>query len=155
MKRLRALLRAVLQLEDRPNRVALAFGIGVFLAFFPLLGIHTALALFIAFAFRLNKVAILAGAWTNNPWTMAPMYVAGTLVGCELLGVSAEGLTGVDWSRHGRAFYEALFEGLRPLVVPFLVGNLVLGLVAGAGAFLALRAALLRRRESALPGPVG
>jgi uncharacterized protein (DUF2062 family) len=67
--------------------VALAFGIGLFIAFFPLLGIHTGLALVIALTFRLSRVALLAGAWVNNPWTLAPMYTAGTLVGCALLGV--------------------------------------------------------------------
>ncbi len=153
MSRLRALFRALLHVEGSPNRVALAFGIGVFIAFFPILGIHTAVAILIAVLFRLNKVAILAGTWTNNPWTLAPMYIAGTLLGCELLGVSADGLHGVDWSLHGRAFYEALFESLRPLVLPFLLGNVVLGIAAGATAYFVLRAVLERRRVGALPGP--
>ncbi len=152
MSRLRALLRALVQMEDTPNRLALAFGIGVFIAFFPILGIHTGMALLIAVVFRLNKVAILAGAWTNNPWTLGPMFLAGTLVGCALLGVSAEGLHAVDWSLHGRAFYEELFESLRPLVLPFLVGNLVLGVLAGALAFVALRTWLEKRRVSAVSG---
>ena len=45
MKRLRQMVRLLLHLEDTPNRVAIAFGIGLFIAFFPLLGIHTGLAL--------------------------------------------------------------------------------------------------------------
>ncbi len=153
MSRLRALFRALLQLEDSPHRVALAFGIGVFIAFFPILGIHTAMALLIAIVFRLSKVAILAGAWTNNPWTLGPMFITGTLLGGELLGVSADGLHGVDWGLRGRAFYEALFESLRPLVLPFLLGNLLLGIVAGAVAYFVLRAVLEKRRVGALPGP--
>ncbi len=152
MSGLRALFRALLQLEDTPNRVALAFGIGVFIAFFPILGIHTALALLVAVLFRLSKVAILAGAWTSNPWTVGPMFITGTLVGCVLLGVPPDGLHGVDWSLRGRAFYEALFETLRPLVLPFLLGNLVVGLVSGALAYVALRFWLERRRVPALPG---
>jgi uncharacterized protein (DUF2062 family) len=154
VSRLRALFRALFHLEDSPNRVAVAFGIGVFIAFFPILGIHTALALLIAVLFRLSKVAILTGAWTNNPWTIGPMFIAGTLVGCALLGVSPEGLHGVDWSLHGPAFYEALFESLRPLVLPFLVGNLVVGFVGGALSYIVLRMLLEKRRVSALPGPV-
>jgi hypothetical protein len=152
VSRLRALFRTVLHLEDSPSRVALAFGIGVFIAFFPILGIHTAMALLIAVVFRLSKVAILAGAWTNNPWTLAPMFITGTLLGCELLGVSADGLHGVDWSLHGRAFYEALFESVRPLLLPFLLGNLVLGVIAGTVAYFILRAVLERRRVGAVPG---
>jgi uncharacterized protein len=152
--RLRALFRALLQTDDTPNRVALAFGIGVFIAFFPLLGIHTGLALLIAMLFRLNKVAILAGAWVNNPWTLGPMYLAGTLVGCVLLGVPSQDIHGIDWSLHGVAFYEELFESLRPLVTPFLVGNLAVGIVAGILAYLVLRA-WLERRRMAVPGAAG
>ena len=135
--------------EGSPERVAAAFGIGVFIAFFPILGIHTGLALVIALALRLNKAAILVGAWTNNPWTIAPMYSAGTLVGCLLLRVPlVNPARSVDWSLKGRAFYSALATTLEPLVWPFVVGNLVLGVVAGAIAFLLLRSLLSKGRPA-------
>jgi uncharacterized protein (DUF2062 family) len=148
--------RVLLRVEDTPTRVALAFGIGVFIAFFPVIGIHTLVALGLAFAFRLNRVAIVAGAWTNNPWTIAPMFTAGTLVGCALLGVSPASLAVVDWSLHGRAFYRSLVAGVSPLVAPFVVGNLVLGGIAAVLAFVVLRAVLVRRRRevrAAAPSP--
>ena len=148
MNRLRQMARVLLHVEDTPNRVALAFGIGLFISFFPLLGIHTGMALGIAIAFRLSRVAILTGAWVNNPWTLAPMYTAGTLLGCAILGVSAEGFGEIDWSLHGRAFYEALYEGLRPFILPFVVGNLVAGVVAGALGYVVLRSVLERRRPA-------
>lgn len=146
------MIRFLLRLEDTPNRVALAFGIGLFIAFFPLLGIHTGLALAIALVFRLSRVALLTGAWVNNPWTLAPMYTVGTLLGCGLLGVSPEGLADVDWGLHGRAFYVALWEGLRPFVLPFIVGNLVLGVLAGLLAYVVLRLILERRRPALQTG---
>ena len=147
MRRLRQLARLVLQVEDSPRRVALAFSVGVFIAFFPLLGTHTAVGLIVAFAFRLNRVAVLAGAWTNNPWTIGPMLTAGTLVGCALLGVSPTTLGAVDWSLSGRAFYDSLAAGFRPLLWPFMVGNLVTGLIAGFAAFFVVRG-ILRSRAS-------
>ena len=142
--------QVLLHVEDSPSRVAAAFALGVFIAFFPLLGIHTGLAIAIALAFRLNKVAILAGAWTNNPWTLAPMYTAGTLLGCFVLGVSPASLGGIDWSLHGRHFYASLVEGFRPLLMPFIVGNLILGAGAAALTFLVLRSILARRRRGQL-----
>jgi uncharacterized protein (DUF2062 family) len=148
MSWLRRTRQVLLHVEDSPNRVSAAFALGVLIAFFPILGIHTALALGLAVAFRLNKVAILAGAWVNNPWTLAPMYTAGTLVGCFTLRVSPASLAGIDWSLHGHAFYASLVEGFRPLVLPFVVGNLVLGAAAAAAAFLVLRSLLARRRGS-------
>jgi len=140
-------------IDGSPSRVAAGFGIGVFIAFFPILGIHTGLALGIALLFRLNKVAILVGAWTNNPWTIAPMYSAGTLVGCALLGIAPVSPAGVDWSLKGRAFYSALATTLEPLVWPFVIGNLVLGAAAGVAAFFLLRSLLSRRRRAAPPAP--
>ena len=137
----------LLHVEGSPSRVATAFALGVFIAFSPLLGVHTGLAIATALAFRLNKVAIVAGAWTNNPWTLAPMYTAGTLLGCFVLGVSPASLGAIDWSLHGRAFYASLVEGFRPLLMPFVVGNLVLGAWAAALTFLVLRSILARRRR--------
>ena len=148
MNRLRQMVRLLLHVEDSPSRVALAFGIGLFISFFPLLGIHTGMALGIAIVFRLSRVAILTGAWVNNPWTLAPMYTAGTLLGCAMLGVSPEGFAEIDWSLHGRAFYAALYEGLRPFILPFVVGNLAAGIVAGALGYVVLRLVLERRRPA-------
>ena len=148
MRWLRRTGQILIHVEDSPSRVALAFALGVFIAFFPILGIHTVLALVIALAFRLNKVAILFGAWINNPWTVAPMYAAGTLLGCVILGVSPSRLGGIDWSLSGRAFYGRLVEGFRPLLPPFLVGNLVLGVAAASVSFVALRWVLARRASA-------
>jgi len=144
--------QVLVRVEDSPTRVALAFAIGLFIAFFPILGIHTGMAIAIALLLRLNKVAVLVGAWTNNPWTLAPMYTAGTLVGCFVLGVSPASLGDIDWALHGRAFYESLVAGFRPLLLPFVLGNLLLGLVAGTVSFLVLRAALVRHRTGGSTG---
>jgi hypothetical protein len=147
MNTLRRQFRLLFMVEDSPHRVALAFGLGVFIAFSPLLGIHTGLALLLAFAFRLSRVAILAGAWTNNPWTLVPMYMTGTALGCALFGVSPESLEDLDWTLHGRAFYEALWTGLRPLLGPFVVGNTLLGAMVGLASYVTLRTVLERRRR--------
>ena len=153
MRRLRRTGRILLHVEDSPSRVALAFGLGVFIAFFPVLGIHTVMALLLALVLRLNKVAILAGAWTNNPWTLGPMFTAGTLVGCVLLGASPASLSDIDWALGGRPFYASLAAALRPLLLPFVIGNLVLGAAAAAASFLVLRALLARRGAWVGPRP--
>jgi hypothetical protein len=130
-----------------PHRVALAFGIGVFIAFFPILGLHTGIALLVAYGFGLSRVALLAGCWTNNPWTLGPMFLGGTLVGCALLGVPSAGLQEIQWDLQGQAFYDALWASLRPYVLPFVVGNLASGAVAGLLSYAALRAVLERRAQ--------
>jgi len=150
MRRLRHLARLVLQVEDSPRRVALAFGVGMFIAFFPVLGTHTLVGLVVAFVFRLNRVAVLAGAWMSNPWTIGPMLTAGTLVGCALLGVSPNSLGAVDWTLTGPAFFDSLVAGFRPLLWPFVFGNLLTGVVAGFTSFFVVNAILKSRSSSDL-----
>ena len=143
--RIKRALVELLHLEDTPHRIGLAFGLGIWIAFSPLLGLHTLMALGIAFAFRLSRAAILIGCYVNNPWTLAPLYLAGTVVGCALLGVSTEGLATVDWDRHGLDFYANLLAHLRPYLWPFVIGNTILGVLFGTLSYFALRTVLTRR----------
>src|SRR5688572_19685112 len=99
--RLRRAFAVLFHVEDSPHRIALAFGLGVFIAFSPLLGLHTAMALGIALLFRLSKAAVIIGIYVNNPWTIAPMYMAGTLLGCGMLGVSTDDLSAIRFDAHG------------------------------------------------------
>jgi uncharacterized protein (DUF2062 family) len=153
MRRLRQMARLVLQVDDSPRRVALAFGIGMFISFFPVLGTHTIVGFVVAFVFRLNRVAVLAGAWMSNPWTIGPMLTGGTLVGCALMGISPKSLGAVDWSLTGTAFFDSLIAGFRPLLWPFVLGNLLTGVVAGFTAFFVVNAILKSRGSSDQPEP--
>ncbi len=140
--RLRRLMKLLLHVEGTPHTTALAFGIGVWIAWSPLLGIHTVLALGIAFLFRLNRVAILVGTYVNNPWTIAPLYMAGTTLGCALLGVSPRDLVSPDWSSMGHGFSGAALEGVRVYLWPFVVGNTVLGAAGGFVGYAILKRVL-------------
>lgn len=148
-ERLQRSLRMLLQLEDTPHRLGLAFGIGLYIAFFPIWGIHTLMALGLASLLRLSRAAMVLGAWLNNPWTAAPFYAAGTVLGCWLLGVPAAGLA--SFSR--LAEQDGLLGALRPYLWPFVVGNTVVGVVLGAAGYLGLRLAL-ERRARRRAGPV-
>jgi uncharacterized protein (DUF2062 family) len=153
--RLRQIVGVLLQLEGSPRRTALAFAIGVWIAFCPLIGIHTGLALLIAFLFRLNRVALLLGSYVNNPWTLAPLFMAGTFLGCLLLGVSPGGVSAIEWPRHMSALRETLAR-LRPLLWPYIVGNLALGTLCAAVAYGIVLRLLESGQRSARPvGPTG
>src|SRR5678815_5107130 len=83
----RAAFRRLLAIDDPPERTALAFSIGVFIAFSPFLGLHTILATVIAFLFRFNKVAIYTGTFINNPFfTLVPIIIGSYAVGAFILG---------------------------------------------------------------------
>jgi uncharacterized protein (DUF2062 family) len=131
----RASFRRLLALDDPPERTALAFSIGVFIAFSPFLGLHTIAATLIAFLFRLNKIAIYTGTFINNPFlTIVPIIVASYAIGAFLLGrplgIPAEGIA---LFRHPQLFsgeyYGQLFGKSWQLLLPFAVGGLVLSVI--------------------------
>jgi hypothetical protein len=86
MRHLKDLIRKLLHIEDTPERTALAYAIGIFLGFSPFLGFHTLAGLAIAFLFRLNRVAILLGVWSNTPWWIVPYYMVATWIGMRVIG---------------------------------------------------------------------
>jgi len=93
----RSTFRRLLALDDPPERTALAFSIGVFIAFSPFLGLHTIMATLVAFLFRFNKVAIYSGTFINNPFlTLVPIIIASYGIGAFFLGrplkIPAEGV---------------------------------------------------------------
>lgn len=163
---MREALQSLLHLKDPPHRTALAFATGVFIAFSPLLGLHTVMAIAIAFAFRLNRVAVIAGAWINA-WALAPCYAFGTLLGALLLGVDARRLDTIDWDQADASVWSALASvlsgdwhhalaafgsTLRALFWPIVVGNTLLGSIAGLLAY-ALARRFLESRAKRSNGP--
>ena len=86
MSRVLDLIRKLLWVNDTPERTALAFSVGIFLGFSPFLGFHTLAGIAIAFLFKLNRVAVLLGVWSNTPWWLVPYYVIATWVGTKVIG---------------------------------------------------------------------
>jgi uncharacterized protein len=138
---LRAALRRLLTLDDPPERTALAFSVGVLIAFSPFLGLHTILATVLAFAFRFNKVAIYTGTFVNNPFlTLVPIILASYAVGAFLMGrpltLPAEGLELLrDPHLLTAAYWRALFTQFWGVLLPFTIGGTVLSVVCSLAAY--------------------
>jgi len=150
-EKLKHWLRVLLHTQDSPERTALAFAIGVFIAFLPpVFWLHTLLALAIAFLFRLNRLAVLAGTYTNTPFTMIPVIGAEIWVGKLLLRSHGP----LRLPRRPPTSFEGwrlAFVQLKPFVPPLLVGSLILGLLAAGIAYLvALRVIVAYRKRKAL-----
>ena len=148
----RAAFRRLLAVDDPPERTALAFSIGVFIAFSPFLGLHTIMATAVAFAFRFNKIAIYTGTFINNPFlTLVPIIVASYAVGALVMGrplALPEGA--LELLSHPRlltaSYWSQLFDQLWDVVVPFSIGGSVLSVVCSLAAYpVTLR--LLRARK--------
>jgi len=148
-----AWLERLLHVHDSPQRTAAAFALGVFIGFSPFWGLHTALALTLAFVLGLNRVAIIVGVYSNLPWISAQWYALMTAVGAWLLGVGMPPgfgsrlrelftLSLVRWE-----FWRRLASLLRPLLWPYVVGSTLGAAVLGATAFLVARAFIEARRR--------
>ncbi|MDH5666959.1 MAG: DUF2062 domain-containing protein [Nitrospira sp.] len=139
----RALVRRVLHLQESPQRTALAFAIGVFIAFSPAYGLHTAMVVLCTWLFGLNFVALLTGALINNPWTIVPILGATYWTGALLLG-HTETPT-FNWSDLS---FAGIYDQVLPYLVPFLLGGFVLSVIGGLLSYPLAYFLILRYRPS-------
>ena len=154
----RSTFRRLLAIDDPPERTALAFSIGVFIAFCPFLGLHTIMATFVAFAFRFNKIAIYAGTFINNPFlTLVPIIFASYAIGAFILGRPLRiPDAGIELLTHPSIFsgeyYRQIFIQSWAIVKPFAVGATVLSVVCSVEAYpLTLKALRTYRRRGSSP----
>ncbi len=150
----RSTFRRLLALDDPPERTALAFSIGVFIAFSPLLGLHTILATLVAFLFRFNKIAVYAGTFINNPFvTLVPIIISSYAIGALLLGrpcrIPEQGLALLKEPHLLTAnYYSRLFHASWYLVWPFSLGGTILSVVCSVIAYPVTSSPLRARQET-------
>ncbi len=141
--RIKKTARQILHLGDSPHRTALAFAIGVFIAFSPTYGLHTLSVLLCAWAFRLNVVAMLAGSFINNPWTVVPILASTMWVGLTLVPIGDPPT--LDWNYFN---IPILWQQFKPYFFPFVVGATVLGIVCSLIAYPLVLFGLRRYHET-------
>ncbi|GAB4241067.1 MAG: hypothetical protein Kow00109_16300 [Acidobacteriota bacterium] len=148
MRRLRNWAAALAGLPETPERVAAAYAVGVALGFSPWLGLHTVLGILVATTFRLNRLAVLLGVWTNLPWIAAPYYAFATWVGMRILGYS-QGLRPpvVGLSDLFSEEFWAWLAGQWRLLIPAAVGSQLVAFFLAAFGYLLALIAVRRYRE--------
>ena len=141
MRRFLGLIRKLLWIDDSPERTALAFSIGIFLGFSPFLGFHTLAGIGIALLFRLNRVAVLLGVWSNTPWWLVPYYGIATWMGIKVIGFRIdEGAIagifrlGMDHGFIASGFWKQL-ASQGGLLLSFGIGSMILSLLLGLVAY--------------------
>ncbi|MFZ2949726.1 MAG: DUF2062 domain-containing protein, partial [Desulfuromonadaceae bacterium] len=92
--------KKMLSLDAHPGHIAAGFAVGVFISFTPFFGLHTPLAIALAFLFRLNKLTCITGAWVNTPLTVVPALAASYKLGETILGNKPAlfRITSLEWS---------------------------------------------------------
>ena len=126
----RSVFRRILHLRESPHRTALAFAVGIFIAFSPTYGLHTAMVVFCTWAFGLNFVALFAGAFINNPWTLVPILGATFWTGALIIGDTT--LPTFNWDDLS---FAGIYHQVMPYAVPFFVGGMVLSILGALIAY--------------------
>ncbi|TKJ33758.1 hypothetical protein CEE39_03490 [bacterium (candidate division B38) B3_B38] len=140
------ILKTLLGLNDTVHRTALAFALGIFIGLSPLLGLQTLLALFIAFAFKLNRAAVLVGTLVNNPWTIPLIYPAEFLLGASLLGSPGHALSGLKW---GSFLSLSVLEQIKSILLPIFFGYILVGIGIAIGAYFVTFRLIFSYRQKA------
>ena len=117
--------------ERSPSKLALAFCVGVFVAFSPFIGLHTLMMLGIAWWARLNFAMIYAASHLiNNPLTMGPLYWIDHTIGKKicyfLFGYIPMNPLWMNWVNAKIAYYTGL-PGVS--LWAFVIGGNLLGLI--------------------------
>jgi len=139
----RMLLRRVLHLQESPQRTALAFAVGVFIAFSPAYGLHTAMVVFCTWLFGLNFLALLAGAFVNNPWTIVPILGATYWTGALILG-----RTDTPTFHWNDLSFAGIYEQVLPYAIPFALGGLILSLIGAVVSYPLAYLLIMKHRST-------
>lgn len=140
--KLKQQFKKVLSLDAHPGHISIGFAVGVFISFTPFFGLHTPLAIALAFIFRLNKVTCITGAWVNTPLTIVPILVASYNLGGFLLG-----------EPHKELVFKTLnWQQLQPYAKSILLGSSVLGFFAAVASYFICywMVTFFRRKDAAL-----
>jgi uncharacterized protein (DUF2062 family) len=149
--RTRRWLDQLLHTHDTPQRTALAYAVGIFFGFSPLLGLHTILGLVCAFAFNLNRVAVLLGIYSNLPWILPAYYTLATLLGATLLRVKVppnllrdlqSALAEASW-----ADFRQLGHALTPLAWAYVLGSTIGAVILAVIAYRVAFAMIVAHRR--------
>jgi uncharacterized protein (DUF2062 family) len=138
---LRDKVRLLFSVKDTPHRISIAFAVGIFIGISPLFGVHTILGILVAHLFRLNRFVTIIGVYITNPWTIIPIYTFCTWVGAKCLGIQKI-LPDIDW---GHITFSTLLKDLGPLLKPFLLGTVIIGLLASVVSYAIIYKVLKRR----------
>ena len=150
-QRIRTRLQAAVGTHEPPSRLAAAWGIGIAVGLSPFLGLHTVLALLLAFFLRLNKLDVLLGTLIMNPWTFPVYFPAAAFLGRWITGIRVPRVVLPHPTQLLRPdVWREQAEWLRPLLVVWGVGATIAAAVGGLATFYLVRAFIVihrRRRQ--------
>ncbi|BAI81161.1 conserved hypothetical protein [Deferribacter desulfuricans SSM1] len=130
MNKLQYRIKKLFEVNRTASIIALSSAIGVFIGFSPYLGLHTVLAIAIAYVFNLPIYPLILGAYITNPITFIFIYAFCYKVGLWLTDINTK--ISIDWNH---LTWHDLFTNVKGMLIPFFVGTHVVGVIASIMAY--------------------
>lgn len=153
----RFIFHNILHADDTPHAIALGAGIAMVIAFLPLVGFQTAIAVGLAALFRANKAVCVPIVWITNPLTMGPIYLGCLALGRSVLSspIQEEDADAIaKFEQHEQTFqifelqfWTDLFQFLISLGKELWVGCAIVGVTFGVISYVAAHRGVAIYRE--------
>ncbi|MDD5747144.1 MAG: DUF2062 domain-containing protein [Candidatus Omnitrophica bacterium] len=135
------------RINDAPLRIALGFGLGVFTGLMP--GTGPVAGLVLAFVFRVNRAAALAGCLLFNTWAGIVIFAASLKTGAWIMGRD-EPAAYDAWNAALKNFtwhdiWHASLSALIPIAVGYFVISLAVSALLSVVVFVVVR--LIRKQK--------
>lgn len=127
---LKTIHKKLFHINDSPQRVALGFGLGIFLGVLP--GTGPIAAITLALILKVNKASALIGSLLVNTWINVVTFIFAIKLGSSILGI--------DWMSTYQQSYEIirnfhfkiLFNQLAlKILLPTLLGYFIISFILG------------------------
>jgi len=145
---LKVIYLKIFRINDTPQKVALGFGLGVFIGIMP--GMGPLIAVILAAFLRINKAAALLGSILTNTWLSFIMIALSIKIGSGILGLDwpvvyntwQQILKNFHWHQ---LFNASILQLMLPILTGYLILSFCLALIVYSGALIILL--ILKKRR--------
>jgi uncharacterized protein (DUF2062 family) len=122
------------RINDSPQKIAIGFGLGVFLGILPATG--PLASLFAAWIFRVNRAAALLGCLLTNTWFAVATFLFSIKAGSVVMGL--------DWHQVYSSYQQLIKNfhwadllklSIFKMFLPVLIGYFIISLLVGLAAY--------------------
>lgn len=155
IKNLRNMRQKLQQMTATPYAIAAGVACGVAISFTPFIGLHTVLAVILAFFIRASLAAALLGTLFGNPWTF-PFIWAATLFAGEKFLQSEHLQSDIDFTKtFSTAFdmiknlnFEAFIQDVWPVLYPMIIGSIPFCLLSWIITYIIIKKLVIKAKEN-------
>lgn len=139
------------RINDSPLKIALGFGLGVFVGVMPAMGPVIAFAF--AFLFRVNRASALLGSILFNTWVGIISLLLAIRLGSIVTGLSYNDIY-ADWNgliksfKWDKLFRASAYDVLIPIGIGYLIISLIFASAAAAVVYMIARQIKIKKHRS-------